>query len=469
MSGRLSAFIAALFACAVLVPAAAASPVPHFSHVVEVMLENESATSTFEDPAAAPNLAKLRTEGVYLPQFFAAGHASLDNYEAAFGGVEPSTQGKADCLGMPYSSCIFPATVPTLGALLDGAGLSWRIYSEGMVGAPGGGNCLHAPVSSLPDPYQGPLTNGYATRHNPAPWFASVLDKNGSEAYCQAHNVDLAQLWKDAASPSTLPAWSFIQPDTCHDGHDTSSTGGCALDPEGPLAPSGVAAIDAWLPDFVKQLTSSPAWDAGSLLVITFDEGATTDTAGCAPCNDTSAGGRIGMLLIGGVIAAPGTTYAGWQGDHYSLLRTWEAAWGLPSLKSEAASSAAATTVHDGDPGVSPLTGVWGTPSPIVVAGSAHSIALNTSPAPPAGPAGLRPCIPAPIRVYLGRVVSRVRGYIGSREVLSSRGVRSVHIARPPLRTFVLRLVIGHRRTLRFRYTPVRTAGGCGLRRMRST
>src|SRR5439155_27153433 len=87
--------------------ASAASPpiarpaVPRFSHVVEVFLENESAGSTWEDEQAAPHLAALRRENVYIPAFFAAGHASLSNYEAAFGAVEPTSQGKADCLGMP--------------------------------------------------------------------------------------------------------------------------------------------------------------------------------------------------------------------------------------------------------------------------------------------------------------------------------------------------------------------------------
>jgi hypothetical protein len=335
-----------------------APAVPAFSHVVEVMLENESATATFENPAAEPALAKLRRSGLYIPKFYGVGHASLGNYEAAFAAVQPTAQGKADCLGEMYGSCIFPATVPTFAAPLDASRHTWKVYSEGMNGAPLGGDCLH-PISRLaPDFYQGPLTNGYATRHNPAPWFDSVLTKGGSEEYCRAHSVDLTRLWTDSASPRTLPSWSFIEPDTCHDGHDTSSTGGCALDPEGPTAPSGTAAIDAWLPAFVRRLTTSPAWDARSLLVITFDEGASADTSGCTPCGDGSAGGRVGALLIGAPIAAPGTT-ATWAGDHYSLLRTWETGWGLPTLKSQAVSPAAAATVHDGDPGVLPLTGVW--------------------------------------------------------------------------------------------------------------
>jgi hypothetical protein len=356
MSRRLLPLLSLLAAVA-LTGGAVAGPkpaVPRFSHVIIVVLENASATETFEK---APGLVALRKKGMYIPGFYAEGHASLGNYEAMFGAVEPTTQGKADCLGQPYSNCIFPASVPTLGALMDHARLPWKVYSEGMAGAPLGGNCLHAQDRHLPDFYQGPLTNGYATRHNPAPWFASVLDHGGSEAYCKVHSVDLTEFSKDAASSATLPAWSFIEPDTCHDGHDTSTLGGCAADPEGPTYPAGVAAIDAWLPGFVKQVTTSKAWDSRSLLVVTFDEAAATDTSGCVPCKDTSAGGRIGTLLISPMLK--GGTTTSWQGDHYALLRTLEVSWGLPTLKSKAVSATAAKTVHDGDPGVKPLTGVW--------------------------------------------------------------------------------------------------------------
>lgn len=322
---------------------ATAPPVPHFSHVVEVLLENETASKTWEDPTAA-HLHALQQSGLYAPNFFGIGHASLDNYEAAFAGVEPTAQGKSDCLGQPFQSCIFPASVPTIGDRLDTAALPWRVYSEGMAGAPNGMPCLHAPARQSPDPYQGPLTNGYASRHNPAMWFASVIDHGGSNQYCRDHNVDLAEFWKDAGA-AKLPAYSFIEPDTCHDGHDTASTGGCTLDPEGPSAPAGVAAMDAWLPGFVQRLTSSPSWDSHSLLILTFDESAASDTTGCVPCKDGSAGGRIGALFISPLLQ-PGTTTL-WQADHYSVLRTLETSWNLAPM------------AHDGDPGVTALTGVW--------------------------------------------------------------------------------------------------------------
>ena len=339
-------FLAALGATLlVAAPVRATTPpaVPRFSHVVEVFLENEEAGKTWEDGGPA-HLQAIRQAGLYVPNFFGVGHASLDNYEAAFGGVEPTSQGKADCLGQPYQTCIFPASVPTIGDRLDDAGLSWRVYSEGMAGAPNGLPCLHAPTRESIDPYQGPMTNGYASRHNPAVWFDSILSKGGSNQYCRGHSVDLENLWKDSAA-GKLPAFSFVEPDTCHDGHDTSSTGGCALDPEGPSAPSGVAAMDAWLPGFVQRLTSSPSWDSHSLLIITFDESEAADSTGCVPCKDGSAGGRIGAVLLSPLLRAGSKT--DWQGDHYSVLRTLETAWGLKPM------------AHDGDPGVTPLTDVW--------------------------------------------------------------------------------------------------------------
>jgi hypothetical protein len=429
---RLIAALVLLGASTVASPLAAArvqaaSAVPRFSHVVEVFLENENATSTWEDPAHAPALQALRKQGAYIPNFYGVGHASLDNYEAAFGAVEPTTQGKADCLGQPYGSCIFPTSVPTIAGLLDDAGLGWKVYSEGEEGAPGGHPCLHAPRRSLPDPYQGPGTNGYATRHNPAPWFDSILGKGTGESYCQAHAVDLTHLTDDVKSGATLPSFSFIEPDTCHDGHDTQSSGGCALDPEGPGAPSGVAAINAWLPGFVQQVTTSPAWDANSLLFITFDESATTDATGCAPCHDTSAGGRIGALAISPRIA-PGSTSA-WAGDHYGFLRTLEASWNLPTLKSRATTPAAAQTVHDGDPGVTVLADVWAqppastaaaTPTPAVHA-AAKGAPSGASAAAAGSLAATGPRWPASAAVLLvafgllGRALNAGRGRTGRR------------------------------------------------------
>jgi hypothetical protein len=117
-----------------------------------------------------------------------------------------------------------------------------------------------------------------------------------------------------------------------------------------------VAAADAWLKTFVDQVTHSKSWDANSILFITFDEGLATDTAGCGPCHDGSAGGRIGAVVVG---TRAKTHYVStWQGDHYGFLRTLEASFGMPSIKSIAPASIR-SKIHDGDPGVTPLTDAW--------------------------------------------------------------------------------------------------------------
>jgi hypothetical protein len=172
-----------------------------------------------------------------------------------------------------------------------------------------------------------------------------VLQHGGSEDYCRAHDVDLNQLWRDTDA-GALPHYAVVVPDTCHDGHDTQALGGCTLDPEGPKAPNGVAAMDDWLPRFVRRLTTSKGWDSNSVLVLTFDESEVADSSGCAPCKDGSAGGRIGAVVLSRQVR-PGTI-SGWYGDHYGMLRTLEAVWGLGSLHA-----------HDADPGVTPLTDVW--------------------------------------------------------------------------------------------------------------
>jgi LPXTG-motif cell wall-anchored protein len=128
--------------------------------------------------------------------------------------------------------------------------------------------------------------------------------------------------------------------------------------------------MEAWLPAFVEKVTSSPAWDANSVMFITLDEGAATDTSGCSACHDTSAGGRIGALVIS-AMAAPGAS--GWQGDHYGFVRTLETSFGLPTLAATAAAGGplpAGVRIHDADPGVSALTDVWRAPAVVGAVGA---------------------------------------------------------------------------------------------------
>ena len=138
----------------------------------------------------------------------------------------------------------------------------------------------------------------------------------------------------DLARAAATPAFSFIAPDLCNDGHDAPCVTG---------APGGLAQADAFLSQWVPTIMAAPAYRDGGLIVITFDEG--SDAAAC--CGETSGispshpnvplpgktgpgGGRIGAVLLSPLIR-PGTVSTVAY-NHYSLLRSIEDIFGLPHL-----------------------------------------------------------------------------------------------------------------------------------------
>ncbi len=102
--------------------AAGAKGTPRLGHVFVIVLENENADSTF-GPPGPPYLKKvLAKRGAYLPNYYATGHLSLDNYISMVSGQAPNPQTQADCLfynnflgGAPApggqvvgSGCVYP-------------------------------------------------------------------------------------------------------------------------------------------------------------------------------------------------------------------------------------------------------------------------------------------------------------------------------------------------------------------------
>ncbi|HET9657323.1 MAG TPA: alkaline phosphatase family protein [Kineosporiaceae bacterium] len=171
---------------------------------------------------------------------------------------------------------------PDLGRQVLDAGLSFAAYSEGL---PGTG-----------DPTCG--QDGYVRKH--APW-ADFTDLPGS----------VAHPFTDFPSDYTrLPTLSFVIPDLCHDTHD---------------CPVGTG--DAWLR---SALGGYADWarSHASLLVITYDE------------DDGGESNHIPTLVAGAGVR-PGRYPV--RGDHYTLLRTLEALFGLPTLGQAAARTSVAS------------------------------------------------------------------------------------------------------------------------------
>ena len=162
-------------------------------------------------------------------------------------------------------------------------------------------------------------------------YFRSVT---GDGKYCAAHVLSFQPLRGDLAAASTTPAFSWISPNLCNDGHDKPCVTG---------QPGGLAQIDKFLATWVPLIMASPAYKDGGLILITFDEGS-TDTACCgensgfssshpntvAPGLRGPGGGDVGLVALSPFIR-PGTV-SKVAYNHYSMLRTIEDIFRLPYL-----------------------------------------------------------------------------------------------------------------------------------------
>jgi hypothetical protein len=302
--------------------------IPHFDHVVVLTEENEDASETFGATSPAVYLKALRKKGVFLPNYYGTGHASLDNYIAMVSGQPPQPADMSDCLALSLWSCVQLQGAQdggrNLADQLEDAHVSWRSYQDGTPTP-----CFHAKYAAgdvSPDPYQGNSTTGaknYADRHDPFIYFPDVIE---NQARCNAHQRPFTDLAGDLAR-NTLPAFSFITPDTCNDGHD---------DPCAGQKVGGLTTADAFLKRNVPSLLSYLARHNG-LLIINFDEGfapsdptvvlSNTNDYTCQTCAGLGIGGRTGAVLISPRLKQGATVSTGY--DHFSLLRTIEDGFGI--------------------------------------------------------------------------------------------------------------------------------------------
>jgi phosphatidylinositol-3-phosphatase len=336
---------------------------PKVRHVFVILLENQGYKETFEKPSNDPYLATtLPSQGALLEQYFAIGHLSNDNYIALASGQPPNPETQGDCMNfnnflLPKEEpggieggqgCVYPANVQSIGNQLTAAGLSWKAYMQDMGNNPKreSAACGHPEVGKKDETQSAEAGDEYAARHNPFVYFHSVID---DQAYCNAHVVALGEpngdmppaalpgetgLATDLLKAKKTPAFSFITPNLCFDGHDAPP---CK---SGSKAASVFASMDAFLETWVPKITSSPAYKKGGLLEIVFDEAGNSETEAC--CGETPGpnspkpgitgpgGGRVGGVMLSRFIK-PGTV-SKVAYNHYSSLASWETLFGLPRL-----------------------------------------------------------------------------------------------------------------------------------------
>ena len=359
-----------------LVAAPAAGTLPAIRHVFVIVLENESSSATFGNPAADPYLAQtLVSEGAYVPDYYGTGHASNDNYISMVSGQAPNPQNQGDCqiyddfvgtgpLVQPGTvpgtatpldgqavgtGCVYPASVPTIAGQLTAHGLSWKGYMQGMGNVPSREQavCGHPALDSQDATQSAVPGDGYVSRHDPFVYFHGIID---DAAYCDAHVVPLGTttgalpvgapagtsgLVTDLASVATTPNLSFIVPDVCQDGHDFPCVN------QASPSTSAVGDIDSFLHTWVPIITSSPAYQQDGMLVVTFDEASVTgDASSC--CNELPGpdsplpgisgpgGGKAGAVILSRFIKGGTVTTTAY--NHYGLLGSLEDLFGLSRL-----------------------------------------------------------------------------------------------------------------------------------------
>jgi hypothetical protein len=331
--------------------AAAEGAPPHIKHLFIIVLENADFEKSFGKNPPSPYLGKtLPDAGVLVPNYFGIGHESLDNYLAMISGQPPNPATQADCLfysemapgtlngeGIAIGlGCVYPAAVKTVANQLEDSGQTWHGYMQDMAASVGSGQpstCRHPTVNS-PDPTIGARANDqYAARHDPFVYFHSIIDSPA----CQKNVVDLGVLPGDLRSEETTPAYSFISPDLCADGHDGTCADG--------TSPGGYAGVDAFLKEWVPRIEASPAYQDRGMILVTFDESEESAESCCGEVNGPntpnnggpkkgSGGGKVGAVMVSPCVE-PGTVSDS-DYNHYSMLRWVEDNFGLGHLANAA-------------------------------------------------------------------------------------------------------------------------------------
>jgi phospholipase C len=341
----------ALMACLLGAARASAAGEPPIKHVWVLVLENKNFEESFGNNSQAPYLSQTLTgKGQLLANYYGTTHLSLGNYIALVSGQSSNPMTQSDCLAFNDmfpgtvgadgqamgTGCVYAKEIKTIADQLDAKHLTWRGYMEDMGNSPTQPKtCRHPAIGSQDTTQNAKVGDQYAARHNPFVYFHSIID---DQKRCDANDVPLDRLPGDLKSEATTPNYSFITPNLCNDGHD----GPTCVDGK----PGGLKGADAFLKLWVPRIMDSPAYQAGGMLIVTFDEaeatGNNTDARSCcnqpAGPNTPNPGGPVvgsGGGLIGGVVLSPwvrGGSVNSTPYNHYALLRSVQALFGLGPL-----------------------------------------------------------------------------------------------------------------------------------------
>ncbi|HEX3422255.1 MAG TPA: alkaline phosphatase family protein [Sphingomicrobium sp.] len=323
--------------------------IPLYRHIFVIIDENKGYHQLMDHPEWTPVIHRLASEYGSATQFYAEVHSSEADYIAMLGGdtfgihdddafycraglKDPNCQDS----GKPgYAN--HDLTARSLMDQLTERGLTWKAYLEDI---PGAGSLV--PRWPTPDyPAAGLPNQAYAAKHNGFVNFKRVNE----EPYpaLSRHFVGFTQLDKDLAT-DTMPSYAHIIPNQCNDMHGIGGAN-APSDCKGSDSPSLIHRGDADIGMLVDKIMHSKVWsDPGNTaIVVTFDENnkgeRKSGPQGCCGYDPHSKANFGGGQIVTIVITNHGqrhfvdpTPY-----NHYSFLRTTEAAFGIHEYLGHAA------------------------------------------------------------------------------------------------------------------------------------
>jgi hypothetical protein len=287
---------------AMIAPGAAnAAAFPHYNHVFLMVEENHNYEQIIGNPAA-PVINALASDYGSATNYRGVADPSEPSYVAMLGG---SAFGIED--DEPYFWPGHTINAQNLMSQIEGAGLSWAGYYQGMNYSGYRGYCFPAKCNGIPD-----SDTQYVAKHNGV---VNFEDMHTPQNYAKQHPYrDLAS----ALQSGEVANFNYIVPDECHDMHGAPPW---CLDSNEPATVEDnylVSTGDAFVRETIDEITSSPVWEQGTnAIVLTFDEGefATDQIPAIVITNHGPRG------------VTDATPY-----NHYSLLRSVEEAFGLGCL-----------------------------------------------------------------------------------------------------------------------------------------
>jgi hypothetical protein len=322
--------------------AMAMAGVPRLDHVFVVVMENHGVAQIMQREDM-PFIQSYARQANHAAQYFAVSHPSLGNYLALVGGSHfgvlndnPPDWHSTACVPSLAPGMQARATAsrvcPIAGSGTDGsagaalvvgesiadqlvaAGLGWKTYQENLPASGADGvnwsNGVQTDASNMPS-----ALALYAVKHNPFAYFASI--QSAKLAANSLHNMlGFERLYLDLASGG-VPNFSFIVPNQCHDQHGLGSNkAGYACTTDAGLA----SQADATVRTLVSAIKASPVWPRGhNAIVVVWDE------------DDSGAGANQVLAIVDTNYGTQGVV-SNVKYNHFSLLKTLEAGFGLGYL-----------------------------------------------------------------------------------------------------------------------------------------